>query len=707
VLSLPHLASLSTTLLFGDSATQIQAEAGGKVDLPALNQATGGSIQLLAEGAGSQLNVPLLANLSSQSQQPSGLTVSGGVIQDPLLTTLDNANVSLDGTGTVSTSQITRLTGGTLSVAGGTPDFSGLADIDDTNIMVSGGASLSLPGIASFQGGANTQSHTSTLQATGAGSVLSLPHLVALSTSTQFGDSVTQIQAEGGGKLDLPALSQISGGSSQLLAQGVGSDLNLPLLASLDSQSQPSSLTVSGGAIQDPLLTSLVNTNLSLDGTGTISTSQITQLTGGTLTVAGGTPDFSGLADIDNTSVLVSGGASVSLPGVTSYQGGTNAQTHTSTLQATGAGSALSLPHLVALSTGTQFGDSVTQIQAAAGGKLDLPALSQVSGGSTQLHSQDLGSQLNVPVLTSITSQAQPASLTLNGGTIQDPQLTTLVNTNLSLDGTGTMSSSQITHLTGGTLSVAGGNPNFSGLTDLDTSNVLVSGGATVTLPSVTSYQGGANAQSHTSTLQASGAGSLLSLPHLATVDTSTTFGDSVTQVQAESSGKIDLPVFTQTSGGSTQLVSQGAGSQLNVPSLTSLSSQAQPSGLTVNGGLLNDPLLTSLDNVSLSLDGTGTLSTSQFTHITGSTLTITAGTPNFSGLTDIDSTSVLVSGGATVSLPGVTSYHGGAGPQLHTSTLQARFRCRNWPCSSPARLLAIRLPTSKPKQAGGSTCRC
>ena len=64
-----------------------------------------------------------------------------------------------------------------------------------------------------------------------------------------------------------------------------------------------------GGIMLDASLASLSDTNVTLDGTGTITTAQITSYTGGTLTLSGGTASFTNLTNADGSSFLVSGGA--------------------------------------------------------------------------------------------------------------------------------------------------------------------------------------------------------------------------------------------------------------------------------------------------------------------------------------------------------------------------------------------------------------
>src|SRR5205085_114596 len=96
-----------------------------------------------------------------------------------------------------------------------------------------------------------------------------------------------------------------------------------------------------GGALLDGALTAPDQVNLALDGSGTIATGQWTAFTNATAAISGGAPGFGSLANLTNASLLVSGGAQVALPAAVAYATTPGAQP---TLQASGAGSLLSLP---------------------------------------------------------------------------------------------------------------------------------------------------------------------------------------------------------------------------------------------------------------------------------------------------------------------------------------------------------------------------
>ena len=118
---MPELASITSNTNFG-SLTQVQALAGGDVQLPALTQVSGGPVHLESDGSGSQLNVSALNSFQGQSNVSTYSSLqdtNGGIMLDASLASLSDTNVTLDGTGTIATAQITSFTGGrSLSVAG-------------------------------------------------------------------------------------------------------------------------------------------------------------------------------------------------------------------------------------------------------------------------------------------------------------------------------------------------------------------------------------------------------------------------------------------------------------------------------------------------------------------------------------------------------------------------------------------------------------
>ena len=111
------------------SRTQIQALSGGDVELPKLTTISGGPVQLESDGSGSTLNINVLTSIQGNGGQQyySGLQATNhGTVSDAALVTINKANLTLDGTGTLSINQIATFTVGTLSLSAGTETYTGL-----------------------------------------------------------------------------------------------------------------------------------------------------------------------------------------------------------------------------------------------------------------------------------------------------------------------------------------------------------------------------------------------------------------------------------------------------------------------------------------------------------------------------------------------------------------------------------------------------
>ena len=162
--------------------------------------------------------------------------------------------------------------------------------------------------------------------------------------------------------------------------------------------------------------------------------------------------------------------------------------------------------------------------------------------------------------------------------------------------------------MTGGLLEASGTGVllTVTGTTTVSVANLNAAGGATLALPGLTSYSGGA--AFFTSTLQASGSGSLLSLPALATL-TASTAQNSLVRVNAVAAGDVELPALTQVTG-PVALSSTNAGSTLDVSDLSSLTGNGGSESLTITqGGTVTDPNLTTFANATITTDPTATFS--------------------------------------------------------------------------------------------------
>ena len=155
---------------------------------------------------------------------------------------------------------------------------------------------------------------------------------------------------------------------------------------------------------------------------------------------------------------------------------------------------------------------------------MNLPALKTINTGTVILESDGTGSVLNVAALTSFTETGGWTYSTLqasNGGTVDDGSLASLSNVNLNVAGTGE-------------------NVTLGSLTSFGSGNITVSGGATLSLPGVTSYTGNAT----TTTLEATGTGSTLTLANLASVTRRSTPTRPQTQFEALAGGTVTLPAL-------------------------------------------------------------------------------------------------------------------------------------------------------------------
>jgi hypothetical protein len=184
-------------------AQNIQALAGGRIELGALGVISGGALSVLADGTNSVVDL-------------SGLVEAHG------------ASFTVQGAGQLWMASATNL--------------------DACSLYASGGAVLSLPGVRRYQDG-NTCCRT--WQASGAGSVLSLPGLTNLVGNTFSSIWAQNIQALAGGRIELGALGVISGGAVSVLADGTNSVVDLSTLNSFNP-AQATFVATNGGVILRP-----------------------------------------------------------------------------------------------------------------------------------------------------------------------------------------------------------------------------------------------------------------------------------------------------------------------------------------------------------------------------------------------------------------------------------------------------------------------
>ncbi len=648
------VVSAPITVQSGDNISVRSVTTGDPSDTLSIS---GGSLTVL--GGTSVLNAPLSMSGGSLIAFGSGTSLTA---KDPT---------------SIETATLEAVTGGSLTVAGP-------ASADSASLEATGGGSLSLPTLTSYaqsQGG-----FTATWSAEGSGSTLSLTGLHWLGAITSwYSWTGLAVQALQGGKVSLPALATIGNVSQNVgfQADGSGSLIDLSSLPAFTPAGGSLSVT-NQGTVLDPKLMSLDSVAVTLDGSGTMVTNQWTSFTNGSLTVTGGsyTSAFAGLSKIDGSSLSVQGGAYLSLPIVAGYAEPQTMRSPGVTWTAQGAGSTLSLPGLSGLGVIANPSDTLT-VRALQGGRVNLSALAAIGiiSSGVQFQADGSGSLIDLSALTTFDSAwSQPyfavsASLSVtNQASVLDPRLTSLDNVAVTLDGTGTMAIGQWASLTDGSLTVTGGsytNGNaFSGMTDIDSSSLTVQGGADVSLPAVASF---AKPPAYDYCVwTAEGPGSALSLTKLSHFGTINVYYDGL-RVQALQGGQVNLPALTTIGnaslGVSFQADSSGylngkvIDSLIDLSALTSFTPawvQYGGSSLSVtNGATVLDANLTDMDNVAVTLDGTGTVATNQWYSLTNGSLTVTGGSyaSAFAGLSDIDASNLSVQGGANVSLPLVAGF--------------------------------------------------
>ena len=533
----------------------------------------------------------LPAILSNQGNTSLLSVTSGGTVLAPKLTTFTDTDLTIDGTATVPTKQITSYTGGTITVNSGTPDFSGLTSIAGDAVYANGGAVVAFPTATALS---TPASYNTTIQAsgtsgsngTGTPSEVDLSHVTSL---TGTSDNVIFFNAYSGGEVNLSHLASNPSGRNFFQVSGSGSVLDLSSLPSaISDQDNNSEINVStGGTLLDPLLTALDRTDLSVNGSATVATAQITSITG--------------------SQVFASDGAVIAFPGLTalSTYSGANLSIQASGTSGTGTPSEVDLSHVTSL-TGTS--DNVYFFNAYSGGELDLSHLASNPSGRNFFQVSGSGSVLDLSSLPSVVSD-QDNNSEINvatGGTLLDPLLTALMRTDLSVDGPATVATAQITSITG--------------------SQVFASDGAVIAFPGLTalSTYSGLNLSiqaSGTSGTNGTGTPSEVDLSHVTSL---TGTSDNVYFFNAYSGGKVDLSHLASNPSGRNFFQVSGSGSVLDLSSLPSIVSDQDNNSLLSadsSGTILLDGGTVNLSRVDVTVTNGGTITAGTVQLLPGSSL--------------------------------------------------------------------------------------
>ncbi|MFO1488251.1 MAG: hypothetical protein U1F65_07225 [Verrucomicrobiota bacterium] len=191
-----------------------------------------------------------------------------------------------------------------LSASGPTTTFAlpAATNIDGVGLEALSNATLTASQVIGYSRGAGC--FTTFWQATGGNGQINLPALASL---TGPGCASHNLQVSSGGKILLPALTNLADGTLSFLADGVNALIDLPLLATSDGTRAISLEAKNGGTIWSPLFVGGKTVTPVLRPLSTLPMAQFTSLAG--FTVAGTNVNFPLLTNLYNGSINVSSNA--------------------------------------------------------------------------------------------------------------------------------------------------------------------------------------------------------------------------------------------------------------------------------------------------------------------------------------------------------------------------------------------------------------
>jgi len=288
------------------------------------------------------------------------------------------------------------------------------------------------------------------------------------------------------------------------------------------------------------------------------------------------------LTNLGTSAVVVNAGGVVRFPGLTTYDMGPPCTV--TAWEVSGAGSVLDLSSLTNLAGGTC---GTLSISAKAGGLLNLSNLTTITGGAVAFVADGTNSIVRLDALRESLVVDETVSLTArNAGEIFAPDFPGGSTVTVSLETGGVIPVVQLSSLA--EIRVNGMTATFPGLTNLDRGSIEAVNGAMVTLPALTGYARG------DCTLAAwlvSGP-SVVDLPALARIDTGVCAAFDITALNG---GMLLMGSVTNIAGGNVDILADGAGSLIDLHSLSGFVNTVDQSRLiATNGGtiLLPQPVV-------------------------------------------------------------------------------------------------------------------
>ena len=437
-------------------------------------------------------------------------------------------------------------------------------------------------------------------------------------------------------------------------------------------------------------------------------TGALTVTNGATLAAAGedAVLTASGLVDLDGANLTAIGGAQLHFPTVTEYSQQSTGNYQTRRWFVEDVGSRIVFNALQTITGGTHY-EARLGLDAFFGGQIDMPVLTSIIDPDEgdirrrriNLVANGRDSLIDAPLLTTFTDQSSAfdgeySSLeAISGGAIWTPALETLAgvrvsveaeslvkldavtsmdrvdvdvwNTDLNLSAlesatytriTATDSDIDLTSLTSlerGSVSL-GHNASISSpsLSNIDGTSLAVSGGASLHLPLVTSYDHASTDNYQDRSWTSDGLASWLSLPNLVSITGGGHYDTDLT-IAATAGGWIDLSSVTEINdgGGDTRerrvrIVSDGIDSEIQLDALTSfgdVNTDERSQLIARHWGTIHAPLLETLIGVEFYLDGAGQMQTANLESVQNSHLNLNHGIYDFSGLVSASDTTITL----------------------------------------------------------------
>jgi hypothetical protein len=453
VLSLPNV---TRAVLSAEQTLWIEANQGGRVELPKLTGLEGG-FSIYADGDESVIDLSGFRGVFTGGTQTGYIeSRDGSAVMIPNVSAIERVRVRIRGSGHIPLGQLTGLRDGELELDEATLALPGLTDISGSSLKVLNGAKLTLAGVTQWTYLAHGYPRAA---AAGGGSVLSLPNLTHASLPM---GGVLMFDSEDGGWIQVGKLASLEG-NIDAYANGEGSRIDLSgFKGSFGSwTSNRSHLEArSGSAILIPNVTALDRVRLILRGTGQMPLSQVTAFRRGELLLDGVVLSLPALADITDTDLTVLNGGRLTLGNVTELASRPEANL---TFSAFGAGSVLSLPNVTRLAADSIHG---LRLQAGEGGQIQLPKLATPQ--PLELFAEGTGSLIDLSAMTGTLGQMARRSYVevRDGASILLPNVTAMENVRLIIRRTGSVPTSQLERVTGSTVIIDAARVNFGSLAE-------------------------------------------------------------------------------------------------------------------------------------------------------------------------------------------------------------------------------------------------